>query len=104
MSEVRVYARRDQVGPISGQRQQAFDQGSDGIGEGLQAASRGLSQLAQGRMQYLDKVDQATVADLDSSFADAVRQVERGFMSAQGRNGVEQAEAANKAWTETAAS
>lgn len=88
---------------MPGQRQQAQRQES-GLGEGLQSLGQGLQQFAKGRQVYLDKVDEATVADLDSSFANDVRQIERTFTSAQGKNAVDIASDTQKAWAETRAS
>lgn len=103
MARVPVYTGGVEARALPGQRQQAQRQ-DDGLGEGLQSLGQGLQQLAKGRQIYLDKVDEATVADLDSAFANDVRQIERTFTSAQGKNAVDIAADTQKAWAETRAS
>lgn len=103
MARVPVYQGGVEARALPGQRQQAFDQG-DGGARGLQAVGQGLQQFAQARDQYLAKVDEAAAMELDASFGDAVRQVERDFMAAKGRNAIDMADASSKAWNETASS
>ena len=103
MARVPVYQGGVEARALPGQRQQAFDQG-DGGARGLQAVGQGLQQFAQVRDQYLAKVDEAAAMELDASFGDAVRQVERDFMAAKGRNAIDMADASSKAWNETASS
>jgi len=103
MATVPVARSTETLQPLPGQRQQAQRQDS-GLGEGLQSLGQGLQQLAKGRQIYLDKVDEATVADLDSAAANDFREIERGFTSAQGKNAVDIAADTQKAWNETRAS
>ena len=103
MATVPVARSTETLQALPGQRQQVQRQES-GLGEGLQSLGQGLQQFAKGRQIYLDKVDEATVADLDSAFANDVRQIERGFTSAQGKNAVDIAADTQKAWNETRAS
>lgn len=103
MADVIVYSRRDQLGAQPGQRQQAQRQDSS-IGEGLQALGQGVRGLAAGQIAYQEKVDDATASDLDASFGNDVRAIESSFLSAKGKNAVEIAAQAQKAWSDTAAS
>lgn len=103
MATVPVARSTETLAPLPGQRQQVQRQDS-GLGEGLQSLGQGLQQFAKGRQIYLDKVDEATVADLDSSFANDVRQIERTFTAAQGKNAVDIAADTQSAWAKTRAS
>jgi len=100
MATVPVARSTETLQALPGQRQQAQRQDSSGLSEGLQSLGQGLQQFAKGRQVYLDKVDEATVADLDGAFANDVRQIERGFTSAQGKNAVDIAADTQKAWNE----
>lgn len=103
MATVPVARSTETLAPLPNQRQQVQRQDS-GLGEGLQSLGQGLQQFAKGRQIYLDKVDEATVADLDSSFANDVRQIERTFTAAQGKNAVDIAADTQSAWAKTRAS
>lgn len=103
MATVPVARSTETLQALPGQRQQVQRQDS-GLGEGLQSLGQGLQQFAKGRQIYLDKVDEATVADLDSSFANDVRQIERTFTAAQGKNAVDIAADTQSAWAKTRAS
>lgn len=103
MPTVPVARSTETLKPLAGQRQQVQRQ-DEGVSAGLQVLGQGLGQYARGVQVYRDKVDEATVADLDSTFANSVRDIERTFTAAQGKNAVDLADTTQKAWTETAAS
>lgn len=100
MAGVVVYQGGVQQRPVARESQQAFTT-DDGIGRGLQQAGQALGQFANAREQYQARVDEATAMDLDSAFGNDVREIESSFLSAQGRNAVDQAKAAEEAWGKT---
>lgn len=104
MSTVRVYSPSVSEAASPSQRQQTFSQGEGEVGRGLQTLAQGVGQYAKAQDDFNARVDQATAADLDASFANAVRDIERGFTAAQGKNAVDIAADTQKAWNETASS
>lgn len=104
MVTVRVYSPTVGEASAPSQRQQAFSQGEGVVGRGLQTLAQGIGQYAKAQDDFNARVDQATAADLDASFSNAVRGIERDFTAAQGKNAVDIAADTQKAWNETAAS
>lgn len=100
MARVPQYARTEQLKPLSGARQQAFDNGAGQISEGVTALGSGMGQLAQGLEVRNQKIDEAYVSHFDATFAQKVRPIERGYLSSKGGNAVASSEDASKAWNE----
>lgn len=100
MATVTVYRGGVEAVPVTRQRQQAFT-APDGVGEGLQTLGRSLGQFAQAKDAYQARVDEATANTLDADFSEAVREIERGYLSTKGMNAVDQAKAATEAWEKT---
>lgn len=89
------------LAPLAGQRQQAFDNGAGAIGQGAAQIGRGLAELGRGIEIRNQKIDEAAVTQLDADFAQAVREIESGFLATNGAGALEQSKSAEDAWAKT---
>lgn len=89
------------LAPLAGQRQQAFDNGAGAIGQGAAQIGRGVAELGRGIEIRNQKIDEAAVTQLDAGFAQAVREIESGFLATNGAGALEQSKSAEEAWAKT---
>lgn len=100
MARLPLAQRTVDLAPVTGARQQAQNYGADAVAQGMDRLASGVGNMAKGLEVRETKIAEASVQAWDAEFAQSVREIERGFLSAKAGNAVSTSTDASKAWDE----